>query len=67
MIYLDLGQLALPEVMLLALGLMVLWLALVADARASHRTARTRARSRSFQPHARRVTRSLYMALPREH
>lgn len=61
----DLGRLAAPEVWLLVMGALVLWGALVADARASHRTARARtARSRSFQPHARRVTRSRYMAYP---
>lgn len=41
--------------------LLVLWLALVVDARASHRNARAR---RSFVPHARQVTRSRAQALP---
>ncbi len=62
--YIDLGQLTSPEVGLLALGLVVLWLALVLDARASQPAVHARARSRSFRPHARRVTRSSYMAHP---
>jgi hypothetical protein len=53
-------------VAILFAGGVVLWLGLVLDARASRRTARATTRSRSFQPHARRVTRSSYMAHPQE-
>jgi hypothetical protein len=46
--------------------LLALALALNEHARASHPSNHARARSRSFVPHARRVTRSSYMAHPVE-